>query len=104
MNNNDLVNALSLPPEQILEFIAHREAHKKVVWTPWRILREVGLATRFEQELEYNDRKRVHKNLADSLEELAEKGILRRRAELHGAGYGQEIGYDYIGSSEASVS
>jgi hypothetical protein len=34
------------------------------------------------------------------LENLAARGILHRRAELQSIGFGDEIGYDYVGPME----
>lgn len=93
------VDAVLPSPEQVLELIVASERHRKFVWTAGRILREAALWTRVES-LGYEDRKLVLKRVTGFLEELAARGILRRRGEPQSIGYGDEIGFDYVHSQE----
>jgi hypothetical protein len=88
------VDAVVPPPEQVLDLIVREEAHKKLVWTAGRVLKEAALWKRVE-ELRYDERKIVLNRVTGFLEDLASQGILRRRMEPQSIGYGDEIGFDY---------
>jgi hypothetical protein len=78
---------------EVLDVIVNAERHRKFVWTAGRVLRETALWTRLEA-LPYSERKR----LIAVLEDLATQGVLQRRRDVQSIGYGDEIGFDYIGS------
>jgi hypothetical protein len=82
---------------EVLNVIVNAERHRKFVWTAGRVLRETALWTRLEA-LPYLDRKRVLKRLIAVLEDLATQGVLQRRRDVQSIGYGDEIGFDYVGS------
>ena len=91
------MNALLPSRKQVLDLIVDSERHRKFVWTAGRVLKESALWTRVEA-LEYDDRKFVLKCIAGFLEDLAVRGVLQRRNEPQSIGYGDEVGFDYIGS------
>jgi hypothetical protein len=99
MQGNEAVSALVASPKQVLDLIVDSERHRKFVWTAGRVLKEAALWTRVEA-LEYDDRKLVLKRVAGFLEDLAVRGILQRRGEPQSIGYGDEVGFDYVGSPE----
>ena len=90
-----VVEAIAPSPELVLELIVGSEQHRKFVWTAGRVLKEAALWTRVE-ELDYDERKLVLKRVAGLLEDLARQGILHRRSELQGIGFGSEVGFDYL--------
>jgi|SRR5579863_6455266 len=94
MIQNEVVDALTPSPGQILDLIVSAERHRKLVWTAGRVLKEMALWTRVEQ-LDYEERKLVLKRVAQSLEGMVRQGILLRRQEPQSIGYGNEIGFDY---------
>jgi hypothetical protein len=83
-------------PQEVLSVIVAAERHRKIVWTAGRVLREKALWTHLES-LSYHERKAVLSRLVSFLEELAQQGILHRRQERQRIGYGDEIGFDYVG-------
>ncbi|HLW83563.1 MAG TPA: hypothetical protein VKR60_00030 [Candidatus Sulfotelmatobacter sp.] len=83
--------------EEVLAVITAAERHRKFVWTAARVLREAALRTGLET-LRYRERKLVLKRLATFLEDLAAEGVLQRRREVQSIGYGDEVGFDYVGS------
>jgi hypothetical protein len=84
---------------EVLDVIVNAERHRKFVWTAGRVLREAALWTRLEA-LPYLDRKRVLKRLITVLEDLATQGVLQRRRDVQSIRYGDEIGFDYLGSAK----
>jgi hypothetical protein len=88
-------------PAEILALITRKEIRKKVIWTAGRILKEAALWTRVEK-LNYKERKAVLSCLTEYLDDLASRGILRRRAGKQSIGYGEEAGFEYIRSHEES--
>jgi hypothetical protein len=82
--------------EEVLTVIEAAERHRKFVWTAGKVLRETALWTHLEG-LSYPERNAVLKGLANLLEKLAEEGILNRRPDVQSIGYGDEIGFDYVG-------
>ena len=95
MIREKFVDAVVPPPSRILDLIVREEAHKKLVWTAGRVLKEAALWKRVE-ELEYDERKIVLNRVTGLLEDFASQGFLRRRAEPQSIGYGNEIGFDYV--------
>jgi len=100
MIRDKCVDAVMPPPERVLDLIVREEAHKKLVWTAGRVLKEAALWKRVE-ELEYDERKIVLNRVTGFLEDLASQGILRRRMEPQSIGYGDEIGFDYVSPRSA---
>jgi hypothetical protein len=87
--------------EEVLAVITAAEHHRKFVWTPGRVLCEAALWTRLET-LRYRERKLVLKRLATFLEDLSAQGVLQRRREVQSIGYGDEVGFDYVGSAKTA--
>lgn len=92
------VDGVALPPDQLLALILRAGKHRHLVWTAGRVLKEAALWKRVWQ-LDYEDRKRVLKGITSHLQALASQGILQRRAERQSVGYGNEIGFDYLGNN-----
>lgn len=100
MVSENPVDAVALPSDQLLALIVRAEKHKPLVWTAGRVLKEAALWKRVRQ-LDYEERKKVLKGITSHLQTLASQGILQRRSERQSIGYGNEIGFDYIGSDES---
>jgi hypothetical protein len=83
-------------PDQLLDLIAESERHRKFVWTASRVLKEGGLLGRISDT--YSERRLVLVRITEFLEELATRGLLQRREEFQSIGYGNESGFDYVGS------
>jgi hypothetical protein len=83
----------------VLDLISDAERHRKFVWTGSRVLKEGGLLSSIGG-VSYSERRAVLKRMTGVLENLAARGILHRRAELQSIGFGDEIGYDYVGPME----
>jgi galactose-1-phosphate uridylyltransferase len=101
MIRKELVDAVAPSPETVLDVIIRAEAHKKFVWTAWRVLKEAALSTRLE-ELDYEERKLVVKHVNELLKDLASRRVLYRRTVLQSIGWGNEIGYDFVFWDEKS--
>jgi hypothetical protein len=95
MIRQNLIEAAVPSPDRILDLIVHIENHRKIVWTAGRILKEAARWRQVE-ELDYEERKIVLKQVTGILEEFALQGHLRRRNEPQSIGYGNEIGFDYV--------
>ena len=85
-------------PDEVLSVITAAERYRKFVWTAGRVLREMALWTAPES-LPYPERKAALKRLTGLLENPADQGVLSRRPEVQNIGYGDESGFDYIGST-----
>jgi|HubBroStandDraft_1064217.scaffolds.fasta_scaffold360226_2 hypothetical protein len=96
MVSENPVDVVTLSPDQLLVLIVRAEKHKQLVWTAGRVLKEAALWKRVRQ-LDYEERKKVLKGIASQLQALASQGILQRRVERQSIGYGNEIGFDYVG-------
>lgn len=55
------------------------------------------------EALPYEDRRRILRRIESFLEELAAKGVLRRRVEVQSIGYGDEVGFDYVRERDSVV-
>ena len=88
--------------EEVLAVIVSAERHRKFVWTAGRVLRETALWTCLEG-LPYAERKVVLTRITNILEDLASEGFLQRRPVPQSIGYGDETGFDYVGSAEGDV-
>ncbi len=90
-----MTNEFPKSPEEVLAVIKESERRRKFAWTASRVLTESALAARLN-DLTPVDRKALLLRITNLLESLAAQGILRRRADRQGIGYGQEIGFDYL--------
>ena len=91
----EIIDAVTPDPEEVFGLIVRTEAHRKVVWTAGRVLREAALWGRVE-ELDYEGRKIVLNRITGFLGDLAARGVLHRRGEPQSIGYGDEAGFDYV--------
>jgi len=90
MIREKFVDAVVPPPSRVFDLIVREEAHKKLVWTAGRVLKEAALWKQVE-ELEYDERKIVLNRVTGFLEDFASQGILRRRTEPQSIGYGTRL-------------
>src|SRR5229473_6315007 len=87
MIREKFVDAIVPTPSRVLDLIVREEAHKKLVWTAGRVLKEAALWKRVE-ELEYDERKIVLNRVTGFLEDFASQGfcgvVWSRRASVTG--------------------
>lgn len=99
MVTGETLSATVPSPATVLNVIVRAEKHRRFVWTAGRVLKEAALWKQVEQ-LDYEKRKAILKQITRCLEALEFQGTLQRRAERQSIGYGDEIGFDYVGFRE----
>lgn len=86
---------LSISEEEVLEFIKVSESKKHYIWTASRVLQMTGNIRREETPPDITQ-KNLH-NIKSILLSLEESGHLQKRPQPQSIGFGDEIGFEYIG-------
>jgi hypothetical protein len=88
-------------PIAVLDLISKAERSRRLVWTAGMVLKRAALVSDWK-ELNHSDRQRVLHSITGMLEDLAARGVLERRPIRQTIGFGEEVGFDYIGGAKHS--